>query len=132
MAIVRAERDNQADIRKQASLLNNWAWRNNNGACKTAEGRQIRYGLGNDSKQINKVFKSSDLIGLTPYLILPSDVGKVVGIFTAIEVKRSDWKYRNTPEERAQLTFLQKVQGAGGLAGFARNVADYLTIISRR
>ena len=124
------ESDVQNAIRKAASEREYWTWRNNNGACVDGNtGRQIRYGLANDSKQVNAVFKSSDLIGITPRLVTQRDVGLTWGVFTAIEVKPTGWHYRGDAREAAQLAFINTVRGAGGLAGFAPSVAHYLDIL---
>jgi len=104
----------QQNIRLHWSKKGGRLWRNNVGA----EGR-LRYGLANDSKQLNKQMKSSDLIGITPTIITQDMVGKLAGIFTSIEVKRSGWRYRNTDDRQsAQLKWLELVYGMGGIAGF--------------
>lgn len=105
-------------------------WRNNVGACQDATGRVIRYGLCNDSKKLNQNVKSSDLIGVTPVRVTPELVGHVVGLFTAIETKPSDWSF-NPNDERAvaQKAFHDIVRKNNGLAGFATSVDDYRKII---
>lgn len=90
-------------------------WRNNVGACATEDGRQIRYGLANDSPRINRAIKSSDLIGITPMVI----AGQTVGVFTSVEVKRPGWKYRGTTREQAQRAWLELVVSFGGIARFS-------------
>jgi hypothetical protein len=95
-------------------------WRNNVGVLPDESGRPIRYGLVNESAKINKTIKSSDLIGITPHLVTPDDVGKVIGIFTAEEVKEGDWKFSGTEREMAQLNFLLIVVSMGGLAKFTK------------
>jgi len=81
-------------------------WRNNSGAMKTSDGRFLRWGLGNDSVKVNARRKSSDLIGVTPMLILPHHVGRTVGVFTAIENKSSGWVYNPYDEhQKAQYAF---------------------------
>ena len=127
--MTKTETGGQNDIRLEASRLNNWLWRNNNGACETKQGRQIRYGLANDSKEISRTFKSSDLIGITPRVITQADVGKVLGVFTAIEAKKPGWKWGGTERERGQLNFMKTVITSGGLAGFAQSVEDYINIV---
>ena len=100
-------------------------WRNNVGACKDEAGRMIRYGLCNESKQLNERIKSSDLIGIVPVLIQPHHVGRVMGIFTAIECKAPDW--RMTPSDsraEAQARFHKIVKDIGGYAGFVRNQTE--------
>lgn len=109
-------------------------WRNNVGACEDATGRQIRYGLGNDSAALNREIKSSDLIGITPVTAFLASTGRweTLGVFTALEVKRSDW--RQTPaDERAiaQAKFHAIVREAGGFAGFVTDPAQIHSIIRR-
>ena len=76
----------------------------------------VRYGLGNDSAQVNAVLKSSDLIGITP-------VGGV-GIFTSYEIKKPGWRYTGTPREVAQLRWLELVVSLGGIGKFISDVRD--------
>lgn len=101
-------------------------WRNNTGALKDASGRLIRYGLGNDSAAVNKIFKSSDLIGIRPLRIRPDHVDLTVGVFTAIEVKRPGWTVNDRSE--AQRNWLELVGQWGGLAGFATSVDEARSI----
>ena len=69
--------------------------RNNNGSLPDVNGREVRYGLGNTSKQRNDLIKSSDLIGI------------MNGRFVAIEVKKEGWKFNpNDKREVAQLAFI--------------------------
>ena len=113
----------QQEIRIDAAHKGILLWRNNNGACEDSKtGRVIRYGLGNDSKKINSRIKSSDLIGVTPVVIGPEDVGRFVGIFTSLEVKRSGWVYKGTAREKAQLAWLRLVETFGGIARFTTGV----------
>lgn len=94
------------------------AWRNNCGAYKDERGNFIRYGLCNDSAELNKRVKSSDLIGIEPVLITPEMVGTTLGRFFAEECKRPGWKYTGTAHEKAQLAFLQLVNALGGRGEF--------------
>ena len=114
-------------------------WRNNNGACEDKTGRQIRYGLGNISANVNRVFKSSDLIGPTPLIINPMHVGQTVAVFTAAECKAPGWTYQGDKpcsckpgsaqckpcHERAQLAFLTMINGMGGIGKFVSNPEDF-------
>ncbi|AUR82768.1 hypothetical protein NVP1271B_70 [Vibrio phage 1.271.B._10N.286.54.B4] len=103
-----------------------YLWRNNVGATQTPDGRMIRYGLCNESKKLNQRFKSSDLIGGTPVTVTPDMVGKRVMIFTAVEVKKADWKPgSDTQRERGQLRFINAVRAAGGFGFFCRDSAVY-------
>lgn len=115
----------QQDIRLIASKIGANLWRNNSGAVTTDDNRHIRFGLGNDSKNINDEFKSSDLIGITPLMITPQHIGRIVGVFTAIEVKHGGWSWSGNDRELAQWNYLQLIQNKGGFATFANSVEDY-------
>tara|TARA_R110002049_G_scaffold27850_2_gene95500 strand:- start:92 stop:478 length:387 start_codon:yes stop_codon:yes gene_type:complete len=107
-------------------------WRNNSGACYDETGRLIRYGLGNDSAQINREIKSSDLIGITPVLITPAMYGQILGVFTALECKPSTWNFNPSDDRaRAQLKFHNIVRDAGGFAGFVNDPKQINGIIKR-
>jgi len=112
----------QQRIKLSESQKGNRLWRNNNGACEDKNGRTIRYGLGNESAQIIKLFKSSDLIGITPHIITQEDIGRLVGIFTSIEVKKEGWVYTGTSREIAQLNWLNLITKLGGIARFDAGV----------
>ena len=112
----------QTSIRLEASQKGARLWRNNVGAVKTDEGGMLRYGLANDSTKMNKVIKSSDLIGIRKVLIRADMVGGIIGQFVAREVKPEQWVYTATERERAQLNYLQLVAGLGGDACFANKV----------
>lgn len=101
-------------VRLEASRLGMRLFRNNVGACKDDTGRVIRYGLCNDSAQMNKAVKSSDLIGIRPVIITPDMIGHTIGQFVAREVKRPGWSYRGTDREVAQQAFGQLVLKLGG------------------
>lgn len=114
----------QQAIRIEASRRGCLLLRNNSGACQDSTGRQIRYGLGNDSAQINKAIKSSDLIGIYPVLITPDMVGQTLGVFLAVECKRPGWYYTGTEREAAQLKFHEIVKKHGGYGLFATGPQD--------
>lgn len=121
----------QAQIILEAPKHGASLWRNNNGACVDDTGRQIRYGLGNVSKKLNKVWKSSDLIGITPRMVMPQHIGQVWGLFTAVEVKEPGWHL--TPGDAravAQMAFGNNVRKLGGLFTFAPSVINYTKIIT--
>jgi len=75
----------QTKIRLEASRKGCRVWRNNVGATMDENGNFIRYGLCNDSKQMNTVIKSSDLIGIRPVRIESTHVGQVIGQFPSQE-----------------------------------------------
>lgn len=105
-------------------------WRNQVGAAEDKTGRVIRYGLMNDSRQLNQNFKSSDLVGIRPITITAEMVGQTVGVIYALEVKASDWKYRpNDAHSVAQLRFIQLVQASGGMGGFVRSVDEAKAVL---
>jgi hypothetical protein len=112
----------QAAVRLEASQCGARLWRNNVGATYTADGRFIRFGLCNESKNMNDSVKSSDLVGIRRIEITPEYVGCAIGQFVAREIKAPGWKYRNTKRERAQLQFLTLVAMMGGDARFASAV----------
>ena len=97
----------QNAVRMEAARRGYRLWRNNVGSLIDERGIPIRYGLCNESAKINKVVKSSDLIGISPQ-----------GQFLAYEVKRSDWHYTATDREKAQLAFITFVNQMGGRAAF--------------
>ncbi len=109
----------QTQVRLEASTVGARIWRNNNGALYDQEGNFMRFGLANDSAQMNKVVKSSDLIGLRPVTITPEHVGRVIGQFMAREIKPANWRYSGNERELAQLAFLELVAALGGDACFA-------------
>ena len=112
----------QATLRVEAVKLTSSLWRNNRGAMLDKDDRLVRYGLANDSSRLDKVFKSSDLIGITPV----TWYGRKFGVFTAVECKAPQWEFSPNDERAvAQRNFLAAVQAAGGIALFAQSVDAY-------
>jgi len=111
----------QTRIRLEATRKGCRVWRNNVGGTYTEDGSFLRYGLANDSKQMNNLIKSSDLIGLRPLMITHHHVGGIIGQFIAREVKAANWSYSGTKREAAQLKFLELVASMGGDAAFANS-----------
>ncbi len=114
----------QARIRLEASRLGMRLWRNNVGCLRNSDGAYVRYGLANDSSQLNAVFKSSDLIGIRPITITEEHIGKVIGQFVAREIKPEGWKYKGTDREKAQQAFIDVVTELGGDAKFTTGEGD--------
>ena len=115
----------QSRTRLELAQLGAITQRNNVGACEDQSGRIIRYGLMNDSKQLNQQFKSSDLINIVPIVITPEMVGRTVGVYAALECKKSDW--RLTPGDaraQAQLRYHNLVRSVGGIASFITDPAQ--------
>lgn len=101
------------------------SWRNNVGATPAkcpdcgAPRQPIRYGLANDSAQLNGKIKSSDLILAIPRLIRPEDVGHTIAQFGSIETKRPGWKYTGKGQEPGQAAWLALIKKLGGFAAFS-------------
>lgn len=109
----------QSAVRLEASQKGARLWRNNNGAFQNETGRWIRFGLGNDSEQLNRKIKSSDLIGIRPVPITQEMVGSTIGRFTCREIKAPGWRYTATEREIAQLNWINVINALGGDAAFA-------------
>lgn len=108
------ESEAQVLTRLDASAKGVTLWRNNVGAVDS-----IRYGLCNESRQMNQRFKSADLVGISPVMVTQAHVGRVLGVFTAREVKREGWEYKGSGREVAQLNWLELVNSLGGDAKFS-------------
>lgn len=119
----------QAARRIEAAKHGLVLWRNNVGAGNINGEGFLRWGIANDSVAVNKVFKSSDLIGIRP---TQCPCGMVYGVFIAEETKHPGWKYGgdkpcscrpHKPQckschERGQLAFIQFIIAKGGIARF--------------
>ena len=101
-------------VRMQFAEAGHMMWRNNVGVLKDERGVPVRYGLANESSQMNKKIKSSDLIGVQQVLITSSMVGSIIGQFVAREVKAPGWHYAATDREQAQFEFIKLVVSKGG------------------
>lgn len=104
--------------------------RNNSGAFKDANGRWVRYGLGNISKIHGDRIKSSDLVGWRTIQITPEMVGQTLAVVVAVEIKKPGW-IRNLKDKRenAQEAFIDWIRAAGGFGGFAQSVEDFKRIL---
>ena len=108
----------QSQVRLAASQAGMRLWRNNVGGGVLDNGAYVRWGLCNDTPQLNKVIKSSDLIGLSPIRVTQAHVGSIIGQFVARECKHGTWKYTGDEREVAQLKFINLVRALGGDAAF--------------
>jgi hypothetical protein len=109
----------QSLVRLEASRKGLHLWRNNVGALLDSRGVRVRYGLANDSAQLNKRVKSGDLIGWRPVLITEAHIGSKIAQFVSRECKRPDWKYSGDDHEKAQLRWAEAICADGGDACFA-------------
>lgn len=112
------ETDIQALIRLEATRKGMRLWRNNVGVLLDRNGRPVRYGLANDSAQLNHVLKSSDLIGIRPVVVTSVMVGTTIGQFVAREIKTGNWIYKDGEREKAQQAFIDLINSMGGDAAF--------------
>ncbi len=108
----------QAAVRLEAARKGVRLFRNNVGALIDSRGVPVRYGLANESKQVNEVMKSADLIGWRPVVIGPQHVGQCLAQFVSREVKAVGWRYTGADREPAQLAWAQLVTTGGGDASF--------------
>lgn len=109
----------QSRVRKEAAYKGIYLWRNNVGAGQVqleeeTVSRFMRWGLANDSKQLNTVLKSGDLIGGQPIHITRAMVGQTVLRFMSRECKEGDWKWSGTKREVAQLKWATLINSLGG------------------
>lgn len=124
MTILRSEEEVKQSIRLEAPRHGDHLFRNNVGACRDRTGRQIRYGLANDSKQLNEKIKSSDLIGIRPVLITPEMIGRTFGLFMSVETKREGWVWTGSDHEVAQKAWIDLIISLGGFGCFATSPED--------
>ena len=131
MTVVKTESEVQQEIQIYGPNDHCILLRNNSGAFADSTGRNVRYGLGNISKKHTEEIKSSDLIGIKTIVITPDMVGKMIGIFTAIEVKKEGFVYNQLDKrQRAQNNFIEWVKLRGGIAGFASSVEEFKKLMT--
>jgi hypothetical protein len=132
MSTTNAKSESQIDeeIKLEAAVqFRSHLWRNNVGALFDAMKRMVRYGLANDSATINEKLKSGDRIGITPVVITQDMVGKTIGVFTSIEVKKEGWTYKATEREKAQQAWIDLIKNCGGIADFANSKQRYINVV---
>ncbi len=117
------ETDVQNAVRLASQAAGGVAGRNNVGAVPDDRGSPVRFGLGNDSAALNRVFKMGDLVGIMPTRAHTGPWGAAMtavtmGIFIMLECKEPAWKWRATPREVAQWEAIIEVRRFGGRAGF--------------
>lgn len=115
---MRTEVDVQNLTRLAIQAAGGVAWRNNRGALPDERGVPVRFGLANDSTQLDRTFKTGDLVGLTPG-----------GLFLMLECKPPGWRYRGADRERAQWAAIQFVRLRGGRAGFVTHPDEAVAVM---
>lgn len=101
----------QSDIRLRLSEMRAGIFlRYNVGTFLTMDGRPVKIGEPG----------VSDLIGITPHVVTEADVGRTLGVFTALETKQVR---DNTTKARkeSQGNFLRMVNALGGLGAIVRS-----------
>ncbi len=111
----------QRDIRKKTSELGVPMLRYQCGTFLTMDGRPITIGEPG----------VSDLIGITPHVITQEDVGRTVGIFTAMEVKRPGGSTAKKRRE-SQGNFLRMVNRLGGLGAIVKSPDEAADIVAKK
>ena len=113
---LKVKKPTEKDIEKQIILavqkLGSVVFKNNVGTAEktdpnTGKKYWVRFGLCEGS---------SDLIGITPVTITQGMVGKRIGVFTAIEVKKDVKKGYNKHRMETQQRFIDFVNNKGGFA----------------
>ena len=106
-------------------------FRNNSGVFIDKRGVPVRFGLANESKNLNKSIKSSDFIGVTQVKIEPHMLGRTIAVFTAVEVKSPGWRPDNSERTKGQQKFIDIIRSWGGIACFAKCGQDYLDAVKK-
>lgn len=112
-------------VQLEAAKIGLLLMRNNSGALKNESGTPVRFGLHNISPEQNDKFKSSDRIAIMPVTITPEMVGKTVGVFVAVEMKKHPWKYTGKDREEGQKNFIDYINTRGGIAFFCESVESF-------
>lgn len=115
----------QSRVRLEGAKQGVILWRNNVGALPDARGVPVRYGLCNDTAQLNKKIKSGDLIGAKKIVITREMIGSTIGQFVSRECKPAGWVYTGTEHEVAQLKWIEIVTSLGGDAAFVTGEGSF-------
>lgn len=88
-------RDSEAYVQSECRLFaprnDMLLFRNNVGVLPNDNGQPVRFGLANDTKELNKRIKSGDLLGIRRVPITQAMVGTVIGQFASVECKHRYW-----------------------------------------
>ena len=116
----------QSLVRGEAPHYGVHLWRNNVGVLTDKNGRPVRYGLANESKQQNETFKSADLIGWRSFVVEQQHVGARFAQFVSRECKHMSWTWSGDEHETAQLNWANLVTRAGGDARFVTGEGSFI------
>ncbi len=87
--------------------------------------RPIRWGLANDSTNLNGELKSSDLIGWRRRVITPEMVGTTIAQYTQRECKEVGWVFNpNDARDQAQMRWHLMVLRDGGDSAIVSGVGS--------
>lgn len=125
MAVTASESRVQSLVRLEGPRFAVKLWRNNVGVLLDKDGRPVRYGLANDSAALNRVLKSSDLIGWRTVTVTPDMIGRRLAVFVARECKPEGWRFTGTEREIAQQAWIDLVNEDGGDAAFATGEGSF-------
>jgi hypothetical protein len=120
-----SESRQQSLVRLDAAQHGVWLTRNNVGALLDDRGVPVRYGLANESKEMNRRVKSGDLIGIRPIRIQQQHVGMLIGQFVSREVKHETWQWKGDSHELAQAAWANFVIAKGGDAAFCTGPGSF-------
>jgi len=128
----------QSLVRLEAAQHGVHLFRNNVGAGAIVDPEQlcpscqphahhVRWGLANDSKRVNTVYKSGDLIGGQSLLIEQRHVGQRMLRFVSRECKHEGWKppKKLTPRDEAQLRWATFINALGGDAQIVNGLGSF-------
>lgn len=107
----------QKHIRAALCQGSSRVYRNNIGLFFSRSGEPVRCGLFPGS---------SDLIGWQTVTITPEMVGTRVAVFLSVEVKRPGNKTRKPEQDN----WINAVNAAGGIAGYATSVQEARSLLS--
>lgn len=99
--------------------------RNNKGALRDKEGRLVRFGLFNETKERGERIRSWDLVGFRKRLITPQMVGTIIGQFVGREIKEPGWVFSGDEHETAQLKCTELALSYGCDVGFATGPGSF-------
>lgn len=117
--MIKSEKRIEQEITLKASKLGARLFKNDVGFAITQNGSPIHFGLAKGS---------SDLIGITPIKITQDMVGKTVGVFISVEVKKDKCgSYKATEEQKK---WLDMIKEKGGIAAVLDDADDLETLLS--